>query len=150
MTGTDSLNVERLKDADPQGPREAMDILERAARTARDAGPVRDGGAPAPHAPTALIYRPARNPNQAVRARRGWMLELVPETAQRPEPLMGWTSSSDMRSQVRLDFDTQDEAVAYAKRQGLPYQVVEPQEAKRYAKSYADNFSADRKQPWSH
>ena len=40
--------------------------------------------------------------------------------------------------------------MAYAKRQGIPFQVVEPHEPKRYAKSYADNFSADRKQPWSH
>ena len=70
MTGTDSLNVERLKDADPQGPREAMDILERAARTARDAGPVRDGGAPAPHAPTALIYRPAHGARICTRLTR--------------------------------------------------------------------------------
>ena len=99
----------------------------------------------------AKIYRPARNAMQSGRGKtKRWRLEFTPEMARHPEPLMGWTSSSDMRSQVRLDFDTQDEAVAYAKRQGLPYQVVEPQEAKRYAKSYADNFSADRKQPWSH
>lgn len=125
MTGTDSLNVERLKDADPQGPREAMDILERAARTARDAGPVRDGGAPAPHAPTALIYRPARNPNQAVRARRGWMLELVPETAQRPEPLMGWISGDDPRRQVRLRFTTREAAIRFAERRGWRVRVRE-------------------------
>ena len=79
-----------------------------------------------------------------------WLLEFTPEMAKRPDPLMGWTSSSDMRSQIRLTFESQEEAVAYAKRQGIPFQVTEPQERKRYVKSYADNFSADRKQPWSH
>ena len=79
------------------------------------------------------------------------ILEFVKPGARRSaDPVMGWTSIDDTSGQIRLEFDTQDEAVAYAKRQGLPYQVVEPQEAKRYAKSYADNFSADRKQPWSH
>ncbi len=99
----------------------------------------------------AKIYRPARNAMQSGRGKLNtWLLEFTPEMAKRPDPLMGWTSSSDMRSQIRLSFDSQDEAVAYAKRQGIPFQVVEPQQAKRYAKSYGDNFSADRKQPWSH
>lgn len=99
----------------------------------------------------AKIYRPARNAMQSGRGKLNtWLLEFTPEMAKRPDPLMGWTSSSDMRSQIRLSFETQDEAVAYAKRQGIPFQVVEPQQAKRYAKSYSDNFAADRKQPWSH
>lgn len=99
----------------------------------------------------ARIYRPARNAMQSGRGKtKKWVLEFSPEMAKKPDPLMGWTSSSDMRSQIRLKFDSQDEAVAYAKRQGIPFQVVEPHEPRRYEKSYADNFSADRKQPWSH
>lgn len=99
----------------------------------------------------AKIYRPAKTAMQSGRGKaQSWRLEFTPEMAKRPDPLMGWTSSSDMRGQVKLDFETEDEAVAYAKRQGIPFQVIEPQDAKRYIKSYADNFSADRKQPWSH
>ena len=42
------------------------------------------------------------------------------------DPLMGWTSSDDMRQQVQLEFDTREEAVAYAEKHGIPYQVFEP------------------------
>jgi len=99
----------------------------------------------------AKIYRPAKNAMQSGRGKsQTWRLEFAPEMAKRPDPLMGWTSSSDMRAQIKLNFDSKEDAVAYAKRQGIPFQVVEPQEAKRYEKSYADNFSAGRKQPWSH
>jgi hypothetical protein len=99
----------------------------------------------------AKIFQPARSAMQSGRAKsKQWTLEFRPEMARRPDPLMGWTSSSDMRSQVQLNFDSKEEAIAYAKRQGIPFQVSEPQTAKRYEKSYAANFSADRKQPWSH
>jgi hypothetical protein len=99
----------------------------------------------------AKIYRPARNAMQSGRGKtKNWLLEFTPQMAKRPDPLMGWTSTTDMRSQVRLGFETQDDAVAYAKRQGIPFQIIEPQEAKRYTKSYGENFSPDRKQPWSH
>lgn len=99
----------------------------------------------------AKIYQPARNAMQSGRAlSKHWLLEFTPEMAQRPDPLMGWTSSSDMRSQIRLSFDTREEAVAYARRQGIPYQVATPNAAKRYVKSYPDNFATARKEPWSH
>ena len=99
----------------------------------------------------AKIYRPARNAMQSGRGKsQAWRLEFSPEMAKRADPLMGWTSSSDMRSQIQLNFDTQEDAIAYAKRQGIPFQLVQPQEAKRLPKSYADNFAADRRQPWSH
>jgi hypothetical protein len=99
----------------------------------------------------ARIYRPARNAMQSGRGKtKKWVLEFTPEMARRPDPLMGWTSTGDMRSQIRLKFDSEEAAVAYAKRQGIPFRVVEPHEPRRYVKSYADNFSADRKQPWSH
>ena len=67
-----------------------------------------------------------------------------------PIRLMGWTSSNDMRQQVALEFETREEAVAYAEKHGIPYQVFEPHAVKPRAKSYSDNFRFDRKQPWSH
>ena len=63
----------------------------------------------------ARIFQPARNAMQSGKARtKRWVLEFEPERASQIEPLMGWTASSDMRQQVSLDFDTLDEAIAYA------------------------------------
>jgi hypothetical protein len=63
---------------------------------------------------------------------------------------MGYTSSDDMRRQVRLEFDTQEEAIAYATRNGIAYQVFEPKPPARAAIAYSDNFRRDRAQPWTH
>jgi len=79
-----------------------------------------------------------------------WVLEYEPERPRVIDPLMGWTSSSDMRQQVLLEFDTREEAVAYAEKHAIPYQVFEPARPAPKAKSYADNFRFDRKVPWSH
>ena len=76
----------------------------------------------------ARIYKPARTAMQAGLAQtKEWVLEYEPEAPRGIEPLMGWTSSSDMRSQVKLTFDTREEAIAYAERNGIPYTVSEPQ-----------------------
>jgi ETC complex I subunit-like protein len=99
----------------------------------------------------ARIYQPARNAMQSGKARtKKWVLEFEPERPQEIEPLMGWTASSDMRQQVILDFDTLDEAVAYAKKNEIPYQLFEAQKVSAKAKSYSDNFRFDRKVPWTH
>ena len=89
----------------------------------------------------ARIYRPAKTVMQSGRGRtRSWVLEFDLATPRRPEPLMGWTSSGDTLNQVRLTFDTRDEAEAYAKRKGLKY-VVEPVHERRVRpRNYADNF----------
>ena len=57
---------------------------------------------------------------------------------------MGWTSAADTLNQVRLHFDTIEEARAFAERQGLPYTVIEPHAVSEKPKSYADNFRYDR------
>ena len=99
----------------------------------------------------ARIYQPARNAMQSGKARtKKWVLEYEPERAREIEPLMGWTASSDMRQQVSLDFDTKEEAIAYADKNSIPYQVFEPHKSAPKAKSYSDNFRFDRKIPWTH
>ena len=99
----------------------------------------------------ARIYKPAKNAMQSGKARtRLWLLEYEPEKPRVPDPLMGWTSSDDMRQQVTLEFDTQEEAVAYAQKHGIDFQVFEPHVLQPKPKSYSDNFRFDRKQPWSH
>ena len=60
------------------------------------------------------------------------------------------TACDDTSGQVRLEFDTQDEAVEYAKKAGLTFRVEPAAERKRLVKSYSANFDANRKQPWTH
>ncbi|MFN7053974.1 ETC complex I subunit [Hyphomonas sp.] len=100
----------------------------------------------------ARIYRPAKSAMQSGRGNtRAWVLELVNPGARRSsDPLMGWSGIDDTSGQVRLSFETREQAIAYAEREGLNFTVEEPRERKRLVKSYADNFSAGRKQPWTH
>jgi len=99
----------------------------------------------------ARIYRPAKTAMQSGKAKtRDWLLEFAPDSARVSDPLMGWTQSSDMNGQIKLAFETRDEAVAYAQAHGLAFQVTEPKTPKRIIKAYADNFAPGRKQPWTH
>ena len=99
----------------------------------------------------ARIYRPSKTAMQSGKAKsQHWVLEFEPASAKRADPLMGWASSSDTARQVKLSFETKDEAVTYARRHGIAFQVFEARETPRRIKSYASNFSADRKEPWSH
>jgi hypothetical protein len=99
----------------------------------------------------ARIYKPARNAMQSGQAKtKDWVLEFEPEEARRVDPLMGWSGSGDMKGQVRLAFDSREEAVAYAERYRIAYQVFEPHEAKRAVRAYADNFKYTRKGQWTH
>ncbi len=100
---------------------------------------------------TARIYRPARTAMQSGTAKtERWLLEYEPEAPRQIEPLMGWTSSSDMKSQVKLWFDSEAEAVAYATRNGIPYRVEQPHNPKRCSISYSDNFKFSRLGQWTH
>jgi hypothetical protein len=99
----------------------------------------------------AKIYRPARSVMQAGKAgTRKWRLEFVLADAPRPDALMGWISGADPNGQVRMDFDTKESAIAFAREHGIPHQVIEPPKARRQIKSYSDNFAFRRREPWSH
>ena len=93
----------------------------------------------------ARIFQPPKNAMQSGRANtRRWRLEYELDSAREIEPLMGWTSSTDMNQQVSLTFYTKEEAVAFAKKHRLTYQVQEPKTRTVRPKSYAENFKADR------
>ena len=99
----------------------------------------------------ARIYRPAKTAMQSGQARtQEWVLEPEPGAARTIDPLMGWTSSADPQAQVQLAFDTLEEAVAYAVRQGIAYRVEVPKVRKAIRKSYADNFKFGRIGSWTH
>jgi hypothetical protein len=100
---------------------------------------------------TARIYKPSKTAMQSGFANtKAWVLDFEPEVPRRVEPLMGWTSSGDMRQQLRLYFGSKEEAIAYCERRGITYQVFETTPSKRRAMSYADNFSFKRRDAWTH
>jgi hypothetical protein len=100
---------------------------------------------------TARIFKPAKNAMQSGTAKtKEWQLDYEPEQPRSIEPLMGWTSSGDMKQQLSLHFHTKEEAIAYCEREGIPYQVFEPKEPARRQAAYADNFAFRRGEPWTH
>jgi len=99
----------------------------------------------------ARIFKPAKTAMQSGKAKtHDWRLEFAPTSARVSDPLMGWTQTTDMDGQVRLSFETREDAVAYAQKRGIPFEVLADAEPKRIIKSYADNFAFARKQPWTH
>jgi len=97
------------------------------------------------------IFKPSKTAMQSGRAKTGqWVIE--PERSARldPEPLMGWVSSRDTLNQIRLKFDSREDAIAYARKQGWQYIVDSAHERRIKPKAYADNFRYDRLVPWSH
>ena len=101
----------------------------------------------------ARIYQPARTAMQSGTAKaKGWVLEFAPETAREVDPLMGWTSSDDTQTQVRLSFDSREAAEAYAAEKQIGYDVTEPKPRKPNIRlrGYGENFATDRRGVWTH
>lgn len=101
----------------------------------------------------ARIYQPSRSAMQSGQAKtHHWFLEFVPAQARWIDPLMGWTGSGDMNSQVRLRFESRDEAIAYAEKHGIAYQTFEPKRRRHILRQngYGDNFSSGRRAAWTH
>jgi hypothetical protein len=99
----------------------------------------------------ARIFRPSKTAMQSGKAKSaGWVLEFEPQDARRQDPLMGWTQTADTEGQVRLSFETKEEAVRYADQHGIAFQLIDPKPAKRILKTYADNFAFGRTVPWTH
>jgi hypothetical protein len=91
----------------------------------------------------ARIYQPSKNAMQSGRGREGqWVLEYEPETPRQPEPLMGWSSSGDTLNQIRLRFDSREEAEAFAKTKKLQYVVQEAHKRKLRPRNYGDRFQS--------
>jgi hypothetical protein len=100
---------------------------------------------------TARIYRPSKTATQSGKAKsRRWVLEFPPEFAPHTDSLMGWTGTRDTRRQVRLWFASQEEAVAYAEKNGIVFLLEEPKPSSRKILSYSDNFKSTRIGQWTH
>jgi hypothetical protein len=99
----------------------------------------------------ARIFIPAQTAMQSGKAKtREWVLEFEPASARVSDPLMGWTVSTDMNGQVRLQFDTREEAAAYAQRHGIAFEVLTPKQHRKIVRAYADNFAFGRRESWTH
>jgi NADH dehydrogenase ubiquinone Fe-S protein 4 len=93
----------------------------------------------------ARIFRPTKTAMQSGRrATRNWVLEYEPLTPRVPDLLMGWSSAGDTLNEVRLKFDTLEEAVAFAHKHGIEYTILAPEERILKPKSYVENFRYDR------
>lgn len=89
----------------------------------------------------ARIFKPTKNAMQSgMKRSKKWHFEYAPLQSRELDPLMGWTSSSDMQGQIRLTFDSKEDAVAYAERNNIDYIVQEPHVRKKRLKNYADVF----------
>ena len=100
----------------------------------------------------ARIYRPSRGATQSGHARtKAWILEYERENPREIESLMGWTSSNETSTQVKLSFDTKEEAIAFVDKLGIAYRIDEPRpDAERRGLSYSDNFKSTRTGMWTH
>ena len=101
----------------------------------------------------ARIYKPARNAMQSGSAKsKRWVLEFAPASRREVDPLMGWTSSNDTQSQVKLRFDSKEAALEYAQENGVEAVVSEPKTRKANIRAggYGENFATHRRTVWTH
>ncbi|QBX99694.1 ETC complex I subunit [Rhodophyticola sp. CCM32] len=101
----------------------------------------------------ARIYQPAKTAMSSGTAKtKDWVLEFAPSSARGVDPLMGWTSSDDMNSQVRLHFETLEAARDYAEENGIDAIVMQPKKRKTNIRprGYGENFATDRRGAWTH
>lgn len=101
----------------------------------------------------ARIYQPAKTAMSSGTAKtKDWVLEFAPAEARSVDPLMGWTSSSDMQSQVSLKFATKEAALDYAREHGIDANVQDPNKRKPNLRKggYGENFATNRRGAWTH
>ena len=88
----------------------------------------------------AKIYIPNKSPMQSGLGKTNkWILEFKTKNPTK-NPLMGWESSSDTLTELKLEFSTKELAINYAKNNKIEYEIIEPRKRKTVKKSYADNF----------
>ena len=88
----------------------------------------------------AKIYKPSKTAMQSgKRNSKKWLLKFDTLDTE-INPLMGWESSRDTMSEVKLEFSSKEEAINYVKKNNIEYYIVEPEKSKIIKKSYSDNF----------
>lgn len=89
----------------------------------------------------ALIYKPSKTATQSgLKNTKKWILVYTPQQAQQPDTLIGWVGGGKTINQIRLTFDTRQQAIDYAQGQGLYFRIRFPKDRYLKKKAYADNF----------
>lgn len=93
----------------------------------------------------ARIYQPTRTAMQSGKAKSEcWVLEYLQPKARFRDSIMGWNGSLQTVGQVQLQFDCLEDAISYASKNDIEYQVAPIHKSKFIPKSYADNFRFDK------
>ena len=100
---------------------------------------------------TIKIYKPSKTAMQSGKGKtKKWLAEYISDTDKEKDSLMGWNSSSDTNSQIKMFFETKEQAILWAKKNNYQYFVEEPKFKNIKPKSYSSNFDFKRKEPWTH
>ena len=100
---------------------------------------------------TIKIYKPTKSSMQSGLGKtKKWLAEYIIETDKIKDTLMGWNSSVDTKEQIKMFFDTKEQAIEWSKQNNHQFIVIEPKERKVKPKNYASNFHMSRKEPWTH
>ena len=100
---------------------------------------------------TIKIYKPSKTAMQSGLGKtKKWLAEYISDVDNVKDTLMGWNSSLDTQSQIKIFFETKEQAIAWAKNNNYQFNVEAPKIKKIKPKSYASNFDINRKEPWTH
>ena len=89
----------------------------------------------------AKIYKPTKTAMQSGLGKNDkWIIEYITKNPG-INPLMGWESSTDTLSELKLEFSTKESAIDYAKRNKIIFEIIEPKQKRILKKSYSDNFT---------
>ena len=100
---------------------------------------------------TVKIYKPSKSSMQSGLAKtKKWIAEYIKEKDTIKDSLMGWNSSLDTKEQIKMLFETKEQAIEWSKKNNEQFIVIEPKERKIKPKNYASNFDMKRKEPWTH
>ena len=100
---------------------------------------------------TIKIYKPSKSSMQSGQANtKKWLAEYISDTELVKDILMGWNSSLDTKTQIKVFFETKEKAIEWAKKNNYQYFVNDPKKRKINLKNFASNFHINRKEPWTH
>ena len=100
---------------------------------------------------TIKIYKPSKTAMQSGFGKtKKWLAEYISSEESIKDTLMGWNSTADTSSQIKIFFDTKDQAIEWAKNNNYQFVIDEPKVRKVTIKSYASNFDINRKESWTH
>ena len=100
---------------------------------------------------TIKIYKPSKTSMQSgSKKTKKWLAEFISDVDNTKDSLMGWNSSLDTNSQIKVFFDTKEKAILWAEKNNYQYFIEEPKVRKIKPKNYASNFDMNRKEPWTH